>query len=431
MNWILLLVFFYIFSFCLVTSAIRKTLLSPAPIFTVYLSFMLIFALMFEDGQYGYVGYFWFLGAIIAVNLGAYVGRKKFLPKNRSYTIKLKKNTIKRIILIGSSILILVALYNYFTNGGMSGAAQNAYDYYTSEARESSFLENVINQILGISSMLICLLGGFYFVLEKKKKKRLLAFIVFFYSIINMLYSTQKLSLILSAFYFFIGILVCYAYQKRSLSIRGVWLVIKKYWLLAVGAIGLFILSFMLRFGEFNAELLAESFQKLNVYAFGGFQCFNAWLSTYAQDGYKLGLETFMGIPHTLGIVDRPPGLYDTMIVVGLGKTNIYTAFRPLITDFGVFGSLLFLFLAGLLSKISFNTFRRYKTKASFFFLCVIYLYFIYSPITSPYIYLNISISFMFYLFIYEMWTNCFGPRKKKKKAENKIVLMNGGKAVA
>ena len=426
MNWFLALISVFILFFSLLKNNRKGTLLSPASLFTAFISILLFFALVFEDGAYGYVGYLWLIASIVVINLGSIVGAKMFLPHARTRTFVLDKVIIGKILLWGTFLLFIIAAYNYVTSGGMSGASQNAYDYYTSGYKESSgsFLDNVVNQVLGISSMLISFLGGVYFILETRKR-RYLAFATFLYSIINMLYSTQKLGIILAFFYFVIGIIICYLYLGKRIKMRDLWNAVKKYWIIIIAIPALFILSFMLRFGQFNAYYLGESFNKLKTYAFGGMQCFNAWLSTWSQDTYKLGLESFMGIPHALGLVERVAGLYEVMYKVGVGTTNIFTAFRPLIIDYGVFGSLIFLFVISFIGRMSFNTFYRFKTNASFLILSILYLYFLYSPITSPYIYLNVSITFIFYVICFKIFSHLFGKRKViRRKIVRRVVVI-------
>jgi hypothetical protein len=63
-----------------------------------------------------------------------------------------------------------------------------------------------------------------------------------------------------------------------------------------------------------------------------------------------------MGFFRALGDARPVPlGVYDEFFEIdGVLITNIYTAFRGLIFDFGLFGSLLFAVLAGLIANLSF-----------------------------------------------------------------------------
>lgn len=398
----------------------RNRLLTPASIFTIFMSIMMICALLLENGEYGYHGYYWLIAAMIAINIGDLLATMVRPRSGRSNTFVVNTISICKLVLYVSVVLDLIAIYNYFQSGGISHAAETAYEYYTSEATEATLFENIVNQALGITSMLISMLGGLRFVLVKEK--RVTSFIVFIYPLINMLYSTQKLGIIVTTFYFLIGMLVGLLYQNKTIRLKAVWRLFKKYWFIIPAFAGLFVVSFIIRFGQFSVEVVRDSFRKLFTYAFGSVQCFNAWLSTYTQAEYGLGINTFMGIPHALGLIDRVAGLYDELYTVGVGNTNVFLAFRPLIEDYGIYGGLVFLLGLGLISGLSFDTFKRRKTLFSFFGLAITYLYFIYSIITSPYIYLNISASFIMYCIAVKLYVLLGG------KQYNAELQRQGGK---
>lgn len=382
----------------------KRILLTPISIFTELMLIMLFFSLIFENGKFGYNGYIWLLFALLVVNIGQFIGLKVNNAPRKSNTFYINVKRLRNITLIVGLALSLLGVYNYFTAGGISNTAQTALDYYTSGEQQMSFFDNVINQVIGISSMLVSFMGGLYFVIEKKKKWKLICFLGFIYPVLSMLTTSLKLALILAVIYFLVGIFIGYIYVKKEFTVKTIFQIIGKYWILIVALFGLLIFSFMLRFGSFEYAYLVVAFDKMKTYAFGGLQCFNAWFSEYTQDGYRLGAETFMAIPHTLGLVERVGGLYTETYMVGVGETNIYTAFRPLILDFGKYGSMVFLFAIGFLSSKAFRKFSNHRTLFSFFILAVTYVYFVYSFITSPYIYLNITVSFIFFVIIYKLF---------------------------
>ncbi len=73
-------------------------------------------------------------------------------------------------------------------------------------------------------------------------------------------------------------------------------------------------------------------------------------------------------------------------------NTNVYTAFRGIIMDYGLFGSIIFMLFFGIFSGCSYNVYRKNKTYGSLSILAMSYLFILYSFIISPYIYLNLTV---------------------------------------
>jgi oligosaccharide repeat unit polymerase len=93
------------------------------------------------------------------------------------------------------------------------------------------------------------------------------------------------------------------------------------------------------------------------IYAFSDFFSFAVDLpseSTYKNDFGAYGAFTFASIFNMFGIgKDFPPGMYEESLGYNdIFETNIFTFFRGLIYDFGVFGSLIFMFIFGIFSNI-------------------------------------------------------------------------------
>jgi oligosaccharide repeat unit polymerase len=122
------------------------------------------------------------------------------------------------------------------------------------------------------------------------------------------------------------------------------------------------IFSFLARVGD-DIDLLLYY---LSSYSSGHLFAFLDWFSDryfhasrfsgYAQPQIQAGFYTFMGIFKALGdLREVPLGIYDEFYEIpGVLTTNIYTVFRGLISDFGIFGSLFFGLVAGFMANAIF-----------------------------------------------------------------------------
>lgn len=152
------------------------------------------------------------------------------------------------------------------------------------------------------------------------------------------------------------------------------------------------------------------------IYAFSDFFSFtiNAPAdSVYKDDYYSLGAFTFASIFDMMGIgKEFPPGMYyETAWHASTFETNIFTVFRGLIYDFGIAGSLVFIFFFGLLSHaITY----RILSKRKAWFACAAYVAiivfilmgYLFSVFVARYIFLNMVAVFAI-LFVsdrYETW---------------------------
>ena len=90
---------------------------------------------------------------------------------------------------------------------------------------------------------------------------------------------------------------------------------------------------------------------RLVKYGFGFLPAFSNWFHQYRPASPMLGACTFGGIFDLLGIQHREVGLYNELTTLTGGEdTNIYTAFRGLIQDFTLLGTIFILFIFGLIA---------------------------------------------------------------------------------
>jgi oligosaccharide repeat unit polymerase len=131
-------------------------------------------------------------------------------------------------------------------------------------------------------------------------------------------------------------------------------------------------LSMVFRTGKFDIETIQAISEKIITYAFGHLPTFDIW---YTKNIGSLnptgGLKTFYGISNLIGIAHRQQGIFAEYTTFGKNNfsglsTNVYTMFRFILEDYGIIGSLLVVFISGLISGFSWLMVKK-QTNVIFF----------------------------------------------------------------
>ena len=206
---------------------------------------------------------------------------------------------------------------------------------------------------LGLStSYTTIVLGGLLY--GALQNNRLLVLLLSFLpSLLVMVSQSAKGLFFFSIFAFSGGILVARIYNKNYslLNLSTIFNTL----LLALAVLPLVLMSFLSR-GLQNVDDAELIFSKLKFYivsySSGHLYGFSDWFSSryfsdstlmYIQEKYALGFYTLMPFFRLLGDERKISiGVYDEYFVYGdVFKSNIYTVFRGIITDFTLFGSLI------------------------------------------------------------------------------------------
>jgi oligosaccharide repeat unit polymerase len=180
----------------------------------------------------------------------------------------------------------------------------------------------------------------------------------------------------------------------------------------AVAGIALTVFFFavsLARLASTDVSLLNVVLLKLISGAFGHMTVFSQWLAEYWNQPFEptLGSVTFAGPLEMLGFSQRIPGLFDSLIELVVGETsNIYTAFRPLIQDFGIPGALAILTLLGAVGGIGFRMIASGRW-SGLPLLLVAYVTIFWTPITWFWIYNSLTATVVavgFTVFFIRFW---------------------------
>lgn len=255
---------------------------------------------------------------------------------------------------------------------------------------------SVFGPISLLFSNISVIIGGLIFgsVDAKKNKKILFAFLP---SIIILLSQSSKGLFFQSVFLFLGSILVTkiYANQLRTFYARGL---IRASWIV-LGFVVLLVLSFLSRGGLMNIQDIGVLFSNLRIlfatYFFTHVYAFSDWFTAYTggnatyyydTSNYYLGFYTFTAIFEFFGSTKvTPDGVFvEYYRYTDLLDSNIYTIFRGMIMDFGLFGALAFMVINGWVINFMYYVFlRRQRPVFTVIFVIFMLEYFYISFIIS------------------------------------------------
>lgn len=227
------------------------------------------------------------------------------------------------------------------------------------------------------------LIGGYAFVYSSHSSERRLCVVTLIPAVGIVLFANTKSVIIASVMLWLSGYVTGYLekYKKApTIKLRNLL------WVLLGGLVlvSLLYISMMLRIGKLNSQIMMIVNKKFVSYAFGELPAFDYWFSNYASNiDPTYGKYTFYGIFQALGISHRGQGVYSDFIYAGEITTNVYTVFRGIVNDFGIFGGVAFFiffgFVAGyayqyVLHKSHHNTLAKVVLAGTYFFIFFSYL---------------------------------------------------------
>ncbi len=134
-------------------------------------------------------------------------------------------------------------------------------------------------------------------------------------------------------------------------------------------------------------------------YAFAHLLAFDHWFSGFEWTVFTGGQYTFFGIFNAIGLATRESGIFGDVLYIGSVHTNVYTVFRPLVTDFSPVGAVIFMAVVGYISG------HTYKKVASgggphplSVTVCVmVYAFILWGFVTSIFAYASYICAFVYF----------------------------------
>lgn len=387
-----------------------KTIEHPSIFFVSYYTVQIILAMVvFRDYEYSFYGVLWMMAAMILFSIGGlFANGLKTNKTNRlieNKTIKIKEQLSHKFLAVSMILGSFYFIEFYFRNGLSLNQLldlDSLMDLNNSIAVErssgNSGQVSFISRFFLVFTYLSPLIGGFNINFMRSKKSKVFCFLSLMPAFLIILVQNTKAVWIASIFLFISGYLTSNIKLNKSLP----KLLFKKIFWISAGFftfIGINYLSMILRVGYFDESIIGTINKKFTLYALGHIPAFDIWFSDNLRSiDYNFGVKTFYGIADFIGLSERVRGIYVDQVSWSGWSTNVYTAFRPLIDDFGPYLSLTFMLLMGFIMSYIFymvkNKNLRFKGMA---LLSAFYFYVLYGFITSPWAYMSYILAFIFF----------------------------------
>ncbi|MDF2434773.1 MAG: hypothetical protein JWP44_4404 [Mucilaginibacter sp.] len=235
--------------------------------------------------------------------------------------------------------------------------------------RGNEYLEyGIIGTLSTFFTHFSAVLGAIVTFYKKSKTKRFLSFLMSITpSLFAMLTQSSKLVFFVAIIFYLSTTLLMKIYSGKHFlfNISDIFKLIG----ISLLLLPLIIIAFVSRDGysDFNNsnEAINLLLPAINSYFFGSMYAFCDFfsfymgfhsMSNYKVEYYNLGYDSFKSVFDLFGGTKVfPPGYYnDNYFYKDVLATNIYTAFRGFIQDFGCLGTIIFMYLLGLFFHFSF-----------------------------------------------------------------------------
>ena len=369
--------------------------------------------LLFPDIQWGYYGLLWIALSCIAFNIG-YIVVPVTVKQNNSYTVIYKPygvnyNYVRKVILFVVFVGLIYFVYLVLKKGFSLSAffsLESLLAMNSSIAQEDALSDgggNSIDSIFLIFVYLAPMLGGYYVGRSQNWKDKCLCFSTFLPVLLVMLTNNKKAPFVSSVIFFVAAYLVANfrnTHKELKLKRKTVFRIVLVIVLLA------FLLAFvmMLRIGTIDDRVVQIVSSKFLDYLFGHIVAFDFWLTDtwntiVSQFDFSLGTMTFMGISKYLGY-ERVDGIYQDVYGCAELSSNVFSYYRGLIMDYGLLGTLIFMFFVGLITRVAVEYIKwNKKGKAVYDTILLIVLSFCFYYMVSVFSYTsNICAFIAFYI---------------------------------
>lgn len=165
----------------------------------------------------------------------------------------------------------------------------------------------------------------------------------------------------------------------------------------------------------------------LRIYVVGHMPVFGHWwaheYSRMTVEGF--GTHTFAGMAEIMGLTVRKAGLYGGSS--GFTESNIYTAMRPLLEDFGLVGALAFMFVLAYGAGVGWRLLSLGRRAGAVPVVCFT-AFVLWSPITSIFVYSTI-IAVVLAFAAWTWWVDTSAVLEARKNAASEA--LQGGSLAA
>ncbi|MGT2716198.1 O-antigen polymerase [Streptococcus respiraculi] len=277
------------------------------------------------------------------------------------------------ITIIAMIVYVLLIFRGIQLSTDFSFMLRQIYDRNVEHSGSNTF---IVNQLVKILTALANI-SFFQFLLDKyvvkTSKSQLLHFVVISIFLLMAAISTDRNILLRFFIYCIVLWILFFTATNKGKITRAHFRLLVKLAFYIVLAVGIFYI-----FGKLKGYK-SDFSRAISLYGGSGLYNFNLYLDKSLPIDYKFGLVTFrsfLGVLGRLGIESLVyKGSVFSEFIIYKSKTgfvyesNIYSAMRPFVEDFGYFGTVIFPFIMGLF----FETLYSWTRKTQYMFSWIFY----------------------------------------------------------
>jgi len=355
-----------------ISLVLSKTLLEPGSFFAaIWTGFVWIHLLAAFDLQVSAFAVWFIVASVISVIAGSYIGGH-FLTNGKPLSLHAGVDDASKRILVPKWLskftLFSIVVGVIYVGASITAAGQSVGSLVTdfdlvsvaNELSRQRYSEGQWRPSLWIQGMLIAIylspiLGGIQFALARGRRDRTVGVLSLFPVLLLSVIHTTRSGILIGVLFW--GA----AYISSRIYRLGHWEGVANPRIVIGTFVSIFILILIFGIGEMmrvgdmpSVEGVSGALWSIRTRAtfFGNLCSFSVWFDDYLREKSTaaLGSYTFSGIVDLLGLRVREQGLYgdEGIEVLPGAHVNIYTLFRGLIQDFGLVGTIVFLFGMGI-----------------------------------------------------------------------------------
>lgn len=296
-------------------------------------------------------------------------------PKNvkkidsRTFNSLYRTKFLKNAFYILGLLCLCFGVTNWYAQGIQASDLFNILEVaqeYMAKRYSGEIQSNAFSMLFNSLVYTVPAIGGLLFGADRRTPKFRYLILSFIPAILVTLIEANKGTFFLVAAYFWGGLLVTkLSNRDKSLfTTKGA----KRLLSYSPYILILIIFSFLSRGIDIDNtiwDIANKLLYYFRSYSSGHLYAFADWMSFYLDDSHRQiyhdliappGFYTFMSIFKFAGIdIIVPDGVFDEYFKIDdLLQTNIYTYYRGLIIDFGLYGSVFFVFCFGLILNVSY-----------------------------------------------------------------------------
>jgi oligosaccharide repeat unit polymerase len=262
-----------------------------------------------------------------------------------------------------------LCLIFYESGLGLSSLIDNPIGFansYASLGYSDQLNKSAISSFLLILVYVLPVLGGLYYSMSNKI---IFALYTLLPSVSTLIMQSTKGIFLYCIALFFGGVFGGIVINRNKIPLRGA---IRSVVVSVALVFGLLFYAFFVRglqdseSNEYIKNSISESilaYSSGHIYAFGDWFYYRYQAPSkihYREEEFRAGFLTFNGLfKFTDEAKELPAGFYDEYYKpTGTWETNVYSVFRGLISDFGLYGSMLFFLFLGTVMKVVFTKMR-------------------------------------------------------------------------